>query len=390
MNELIVINDTNALTLFTTANGLDPVIADIKARALGTERDASTPEGRQIIKSLAHEIAKAKNDIDRMAKSLTADWKQKAKLVDKENGRAWDDLEAFQKEIRAPLTDWEGRDKVRTDAHENRIKEITEAGTHSLQNWQTLSVEAMTERLAEIGKETNWEEFAGRGNYTVKTSMAQIKEAIEKRAKHDEEQAELARLRKEEAERKQKEHDERVASEAAIKAKLEATAKAKAEADALAEKVKIEQEKAEKERLRIVREKEESEAKAKKSEDDRIAAESRAAQAAKDAETKLETERLASEERAKQAKIQADKEVEAAAKRERDRIEAERRAEVDAAAKREADKAHKTKINREALHALLSAVTKNHIANRDEAEKLCKTIIEAIAKGQVPHIKISY
>lgn len=69
-----------------------------------------------------------------------------------------------------------------------------------------------------------------------------------------------------------------------------------------------------------------------------------------------------------------------------DRIEAERKAEAEAAAKREADKKHRAKINNEAIDALVTVLAGDTYLARTAAT----AIIEAIAKGTVPHVKISY
>jgi FKBP-type peptidyl-prolyl cis-trans isomerase len=82
-------------------------------------------------------------------------------------------------------------------------------------------------------------------------------------------------------------------------------------------------------------------------------------------------------------KAEADKAAaeQAAAERERQRVADEQRAEAEAAAKREADKAHKAKINNEALTALVAA----GLSDAD-----AKAAIGAIAKGLVPNVKINY
>ncbi len=294
MNELITLDTLQPLQVFTE-NGLDPLIDKVEKEARSILLDISTEKGRKEIASLAHKIAKSKTALDKMGKDLVSGWKEQAKKVDTERSKAWDRLEALQKEIRQPLTDWEDREKARIATHEAKLAEIESGGRATLENWQTLSVEAMNDRLKEIEAEAavDWQEFCVRAKQAIAEAVASIRSALQRREAHDKEQAELARLRREEAERKQREHEERLKAEAAAKAKAEAEENAKKAAEAEAERVKAEQEKAEKERLRIQREKEEAEARANKAEEDRLAAIQKAEAERKTAEEKAEKERVA-------------------------------------------------------------------------------------------------
>jgi len=379
--ELVAISGLNALTVFTDG-GLDPIIEKIKKEVKAEVLDISTAEGRKRIASLAYKVAKSKTAIDEMGKTLVSGWKEQAKKVDVERARAWNELESLQKEIRAPLTEWEDKEKDRIANHENALAELSQQIALD-SDTSPAEIERRIARLIEIGKSRHWEEFALRARNLHEEAYDILVKKLDASRKREAEQVELDRLRRDEAERKQREHEERLKAEAAAKAKAEVEAQAKREAEALAAKVKAEQEAAAKREEAARREKVEAEERARKAEEAR-----------KTAEVKAEADRNAAAEKARQDAIAADekakREAEAAAQRERDRIEAERRAEAEAVAKREADKAHTAKINREALHALLSAITENHIANKAEAEKVCKTIIEAIAKGQVPHVRIQY
>lgn len=98
----------------------------------------------------------------------------------------------------------------------------------------------------------------------------------------------------------------------------------------------------------------------------------------KKAEAEREAARIEAERRAEADKMAA---AEEAARLERERIEAQRRAEEEAARQREADKAHRGRINRAAMEALIAA-------GLSEAD--ARTAVEAIARGTVPAVKISY
>jgi hypothetical protein len=405
INALVLVQTATPLAVFSE-NGLDPLIERIENHARTIALDISTDKGRKQIRSLAHNIAQSKTALDDMGKKLVAGWKEQAKKVDLERARAWDRLDNLQKEIRQPLTEWEDREKNRIAAHEANLAEIAQAGSYTAVNWQTLPLQTMQDRLAELQRDKiDWQEFSARAKLATETAISTITAAIVKRQKHDAEQAELARLRKEEEERKQREHEEYIARAAAEQARLLAEEEARKVAEAEAARVRAEQEKAERERQRIQREKEAAEARARRAEQekkdaearaerDRIAAEEKAKRQKAEAEAraaKAEQDRIAVEARAKEdariaaEKAAADKKVaeEAAAKRERDRIEGEKKAEANAAAKREADTKHREHVNGEAVTALSRELW--HLSEED-----CFRVVKAIAAGNIPHIKISY
>jgi len=87
------------------------------------------------------------------------------------------------------------------------------------------------------------------------------------------------------------------------------------------------------------------------------------------------------QEAAEQAKAQAEHDAEQRLQRiERDRLqkEAEEKAEIE---RRERDVSHKREVNRKIVSAL---------AKHDVDETLAKFIVTAIAKGEIPNLKINY
>lgn len=74
-------------------------------------------------------------------------------------------------------------------------------------------------------------------------------------------------------------------------------------------------------------------------------------------------------------------EKEAAIEAERSRVAAAEEEDRAATAKREANKRHRAKVNNEALAALITAGL---------SDAAGMAAITAIARGEVPHIKISY
>jgi hypothetical protein len=361
------VEETAAVQIFTPGF-IDPLLDKIKAfaREEAKKLDISRDKDRKAIASLAHKLAKVKTGIDDKRKELVSGEKRRLAKIDAEGSRIWDELAALQKEVRQPLTDWENAEKERIAQHEAAIAEIEASGPHALQNWQTLPLEAMRDRIREIEREsssTDWQEFKNRAEFAALSAIRQTEEAITKREKHDAEQAELARLRAEAVAREQQEREERIASEAKEQAEREAREREeKAQREALA------REEAEREaKEKAIRDKQAAEAAAAKAEADRLAA-------IEKAERDAEEARIAADRKAKE-------EAEAAVQRERERVAAAAKAEAEAQAKREADKAHRTKVNREAMQVFIS---------NGFDEESAKSIITLIAQGKVPHVRIEY
>jgi hypothetical protein len=344
---------------------IDPLIQRIKneVKAKAAMLDISTDKNRKELASLAYQVGRSKTFIDKQRLTLVSDEKKRLKAIDAEGARIWDELESLQKEVRQPLTDWEEADKSRIAQLEADIAEIEGAGTYSQANWQILSVEAMRDRINEINSPYNWQEFTKRAEHAIRTSTDQITAAINQREKYDAEQAELAKLRAEAAERAEREAKEKAEREEKERAESYAQMLVK-QAEEKAERArKDEADKVERERIRIENEKRDAEARALKAESD-----------AKAAAEKAERDRIAAEAKAKQ-------DQEAAIQRERERVANEEKRAADALAAREADKQHRGRINREILKSL-------NAAGFDDTTG--KSIIELIAKGKVPHVSIQY
>lgn len=350
MNELIIIDDKNPIDIFGKDGGLDPVIDKIKEKVKSEVYDASTDEGRKRIGSVARQIGSAKKTMEKMALGLTEDWRAQTARVNAEKKRMVDELDALRDEIKAPLDEFNEREKRRVEDHEQAISAIKEAVHFAMfdENGHPSSAELILQKVLDVEKifkNRDWQEFSKRAEDQYRSTHQTLTAAHEARIKHEEEQAELERLRREEEERKAQAERERIAREAAEQARKEAEEKAEREKAEAAAKAKAEQD-------RVEREKAEAEARAKAAEQARI-----------DAEEK------------------AKRDAEEAVKRERERAEAEQRAKDEDQARREADQKHRAKINNEALKGLIEAGL---------SEEAGKSVIEAIVKGKIPHVKISY
>ena len=367
---------------FFKPDGSAAVLAALKeeVRKQAASLDISTELGRAAIASLAYKVARSKTALDEQGKTLVADQKAALKAIDIERAKVWDELDALQKEVRKPLTDWENAEKARVAEHEAALALIA-AECDGIPVWTIAECEQKMVRVNELYTARDWQEFHKRATDTRNAAMFVLQSA---RA-----DAQIKRERELEAERLAAE-----AREQAIKAREEAAAKAaKEEAERKAqEQARLAREAAEAEQRRIENERIEAEARAQqaeaqriaaeqKAERDRIAAEEAAKEAERQAEIRLEAERQAAQRREREAAEKAEREREAAIEDERRRVAEEKRKEADEAEKRARNRAHQAAINREILTALGAL----HIS-----EELGKLLIGAIVKGAVPHVTINY
>lgn len=357
---LAKIEQMTALQVFEPG-AIDPLLDEIAREVRGANLDVSTLAGRKAIASLAYKVARTKTFLDDMGKDLVGEWKARSNKVDAERRKIRERLDDLRDEARKPLDDFERAEEVRINAHEAAMAAIPEAPGYGA-----------AETAAEIGQRLaglrampvrDWQEFAARAAQTIAAEIDRTERLLAAAQKREADAAELERLRKEavEAERtrldnERREREATIARQAAEDARVAAEIKAQEEARAEAARVEAER---------------------KRLEAERVAAEERAARAERDrvaAEEKAEADRI-------EALAQSERDRVAAVEAERKRAEAERAAEAVATAKREADKKHRATINRAALAALIEAGL---------SEAAAKTAVEAIARGAIPNVAISY
>lgn len=346
MSDLIVLEEVKAIEVFTV-EGIDPLIEGIREKARSVAPDMTTKKGRDQVRSLAANIAKSKTAIDNMGKDLTADWAAKKKIVDNSRKKFREEMDALKEEVRAPLTEYEEREKAEEARKQAVYDEIVYLGqkTEDDHVFTLEELEAHKARLDSIiideslGKlELDCLKAKKRSTENLNKLIADAQEAKSK-------QEELERFQREEAERKQREHEERIAREAAEKAKREAEEKA-------------------------LREKQESDKALEAAAQARVAAEREAKEAKERAEREAK-EAIERAEREKQAAIKAEKQRQAA---EELRIKQEAEA-------REANKKHKAKIHNEALDCLVEG----GISKED-----AKEVVKLLAKGMIKNCQINY
>lgn len=350
-----------ALDVYSKPGGLDPWLDKIRAEVTGHVPDLKTKKGRDAIASRAHKVGKAKVALDDIGKELVAKLKDVPKKIDAERKRMRDLLDALKEEVRAPLTAWEQAEDDRVQRHKDAIEGIVALVVDSGEPAESIRAALAAVEAVAIGPE--WEEFEPEAARTKDKALTNLRDRLAARVKYDAEQAELARLRADAAAREQKDREERIAreaeekarrdAEAAAQAEREASARREAEARAAADNARRDAELAEQRRI----------AAEKQAELDRLAA--------------LERERVASEQ-AERDRIQAAEDARQAEIKRQTDVKAAEEAE---AARREADKAHKGKVNRAALDALVAG---------GMPEDCARQAVTLIAKGLIPSIRITY
>lgn len=370
--QLVTIDPSNALTLFSAPGAFDPVLSAVRERIDAFVCPSmDTKKGRDELRKFANDIAKTKVYLDDAGKILVRDLKEIPGKVDATRRRMRDTLDQWRVQTRAPLTEWEIAEDARIKRHRGKIEELNSIAT---------SLGTRYDDLAEIRDRISLvdaliigpvcEEFEAEYARAKDAALRTLRTALSDRERYDAEQAELARLRAQQAEheavrrreaeaaaavereRQRKEREATIAAEATERARL------KAESDAQKE-----------------RERRENEARAA----ERAAQQEREVAARR--EQSLRDEAAAAERRAAEADARAKREiaeVAAAAERRAKELAAIERAEAE---RREANKRHAAAVNRKARDALVAG------GMVEEAATLAVTLI---AGRKIPAISIAY
>ena len=351
-----------ALAVYSTPNGLEPWLQQIRDKIDGFTPDISTRKGRDAIASMAYAVARSKTALDDVGKKLVADLKEVPKKIDAERKRVRDTLEVWQEEVRRPLNEWQAAEDARVDKHNDGIDWLRNRDDMLSE----LTSEQIKQRIAEaesveIGP--HWEEFEAEAAGVKDKVLGTLRIGLSKREAFDADQAELAQRRAEDEAREKKEREDRIAREAAERATREAEEKAQRERDAAAQRAKDEQAAAEKRENDLKLAAAESERRAEQAKREKIESDQKAEldrlQAIEDQKQAVENARLAEIARQKAAADEIIRQQEA----------------------READLEHKKSINRAALEALVAG---------GMTEECAKQAITLIAQRKIPAIFIQY
>lgn len=339
--ELLDKNRKINLQKLFTEDGINEIISAIESEIKDFKSDVLTKEGRAEIVSLAFKIAKCKAPIKNLASELKEDSRKLIDSVNLQLNRYELAIDKLRDKIRKPVDEIEAEEKRILQEKQDRLTQL-ELIMNPFIAGSVKGCQELLQKLENIFKFA-WGDFEYKAVQKYNEIKNYLELELEKNIKNEAEKAELAQLKKEKEEREKKDREERIAREAVQKAIKEAEQREQ----------KIHQEK--------------------------IDAENRAKEQAEIAEKN----RILAE---KKAKEEAEKAVAEAIERERNRVDAEKRKEAEALEKREANKKHRAKINNEALDKIIKIISEFEGIPVDAS----KAIIEAIAKGEVPHVQINY
>lgn len=335
---------------------VETMLALIEEKAVDFKADISTRPGQDKFRSQAFTVAKIRTAWIKEGKDQNRAINIEVKERNAQCNKIDERLSAMQAKVRQPLTDLENAIKIEEAEHKRLMLILGERKNCP----SDLSVDELSSLLDKTKEIEITGDILG-DNYSAATTekelaVSSLQGKLDARVKHDEDQAELAKLRaereereKEEAQKKKKQkqvdREEQIRKEAAAKAKKEA-----------AEKL-VKKEAA---RKKAVQDKKDA---AKEAEQARITA-------AKKAEADKKAAVAAAEKKAKEEAEQ--KERDRLAKIEIKRLTDEKRA---------ADKKHRAKIDKEIEKALVGM---------GMAKEVAKNLIPLLATGNIPHTTINY
>lgn len=329
--DLVVIEKSNAMAVFTSKEQLDPLLEKIETEARGLVPDLTTKKGRDAIASMAHKVARSKTYIDNAGKDLVAELKALPKQIDESRRIVRERLDALKDEVRRPLTEWE--------AEQERIKVEEEMNAW---HGEALEMDAEFDRQLAARREADHEM------------------ALLMNDKFDRDREEQRRL----AEQAQRDREEQIKREAAEHARREAEEKHRAELEAAARR--------------------EAEARAATDRAEREAreAQERTARLAQEAREQAEREKQAAiEAEQRKAQEEADRIKREAEQKEATRLAEEKRI-ADETAKREADVKHRKAVGTDIVNSLMA----NTSLTREQAIE----VLTVLKDGLIPRAKINY
>lgn len=356
--QLVVIEPTTAVALFTEGQGVTELLADIRKKASSLVPDVTTAKGRKEIASIAYAVAKTKSHLDGVGKELTTKYKEIPARIDANRKLIRDTLDALKEEVRAPLTQYEAAEEARVAALKERMTAFADAKQATAELPST-ELEHYLQQIEAIAIDDSWEEMTAQAGVAKDAAVLHLRAIIEKAKEREAQAAELERLRQEAAAREQADRERRIAEQAAA---AEAQRQEQARLDA-----------------------ERREREAKEREQQAI----RDAEAAEKACQEAEARRIAEAEQAEQRRLQAEENArrqaeEAAARaaeQERQRIENEQRLKAEEDARRAADRAHRGRIN--------SAIVMD-LMGMGLSEDFATNLVRHIASNKIEHLSINY
>lgn len=350
--QLVVIEPTSAVALFTEGEGVEAMLADIRKQATSLVPDLSTAKGRKEIASIAFSVAKTKTYLDGFGKELTDKYKEIPRRIDANRKLIRDTLDALKDEVRAPLTQYEAAEEARVAALQSRLARLNELGSSASIEIAAADLQVMLQEVEQNALDDSWQELLPQATVAKELATKRLGEALAARQKYEAEQAELEQLRQKQAEQDRIDRERLIAEQAAEQARREEENRQRLEREAAQHREQEAQRQAQV-----------------------------AQQAAEQARRDSEAAELARQQAEANAARQAEEAAARAAEQERQRIADEQRLKDEEDARRMADRAHQGRIN--------SAILMDLIGMGIEEDKAV-TLIKHIANNKIAHLTINY
>lgn len=324
-------------------------LAELKAHNDTLVFSYSDPKGNKEARSHVYKLRQTRSAVDKVREAEKAESLRRGRMIDAEAKDIMAQITEMIDVHQKPLDEIDRKEKDRIVALQAKTDALIDAANIPA-GLPISALEIRLKQVMDVVVDASFDEFMAPATTAKEKAMAVLTAAIDAARKQEAEKAELERLRAELAARLQLEREQRIAQEAAEKAKLETEAKAKTAADEAARRGREMMEAAAKRERDLA-------AQAEKAKQEAAAAQERAARAAQEAEhrVRLETAAKAAQEAAEQAK-------------------------------REANKNHKARVNREARDALV----RESAGSFALSEETATMIVTLIVSGKIPRVSIYY
>lgn len=402
--ELLDKNRKINLQKLFTEDGINEIISAIESEIKDFKSDVLTKEGRAEIVSLAFKIAKCKAPIKNLASELKEDSRKLIDSVNLQLNRYESAIDKLRDKIRKPVDEIE--EKIEKHKQESLVK-IDKMQKLAFFGLTSNDIQQAIIEVRQIFDNFDFGEFTFKAENDKITAINHLRERLDIALKAEADALELKKLREEKEEREKKDREERIARQAEEKAKRDAEEeikRANEEKRVAEEKAILSDRKAYLMELGLIQDREgnfifpeggllfvRSEEILTKDFDNWLEIFNAAKANLKDHIKKIAEEKKAALiEAEKKAKEDAEKAVAEAIEQEKKRVEEEKRKEAEALEKREANKRHRAKIHH-SIHINLKAIlTQRFDTETQDSDQAIDDIIEAIAKGEVPHVQINY
>ncbi|AVP94669.1 hypothetical protein [Aeromonas rivipollensis] len=357
--QLVVIEPTTAVALFTEGQGVAELLADIRQKATSLVPDITTAKGRKEIASIAYAVAKTKTYLDGLGKEQTDKFKEIPKRIDANRKQIRDTLDALKDEVRAPLNQYEAAEEARVAALQSRLARLNELGSSASIEIAAADLQAMLTEVEQTALDDTWQELLPQATVARELAAKRIGEVLAARQKYEAEQAELEELRQKQAEQERIDRERLIAEQAAAaEAQRQEQARFAAERETQLAKEREQQ---------AIRDAEAAELARQQAEARRIA--------------EAEQAELRRQEAERNAALHAEAVAARAAEQERQRIADEQRLKDEEIARRLADREHRGRINSSIVMDLMGLGL---------AEDVAVNLVKYIASNKIDHLTINY